>query len=99
MSNDLGIKGTEDWIEVVNLDFGEMYEWDIFAAYYSPSQRKWFWDCDGGCSCNYWEPELSRFVPTDRDGVLRAIRENVFPSDKEQAVNAVTAVRTFKEIK
>lgn len=97
MSNTLGIEGTEDWIEVVHVDFGEPYEWDIFAAYYSPSQRMWFWDSAGGCSCNYWEPTFSDFRPTDRDGVLRAIRDNI--TEVGTAIDATSAVRIFREPK
>lgn len=41
-----------DWVGVAHMDLGSGYEWNEFAVWYSPSERRYFWLSGSGCSCN-----------------------------------------------
>lgn len=42
----------KDFVKVIEYYDG-LYDWEAFAAYYSPSERQYFWCEDYGCSCNF----------------------------------------------
>lgn len=66
----------DDWIEVVYQDDGGGYDWSIFWMYYSPSARRYFWDSQGGCSCNWWEdPGQAGWEDGDRRAAMTAARD------------------------
>lgn len=48
---EVAIPGLED-LEPVFLEDEGGYEWTAMGAWYSPSQRRFFWVQDSGCSCN-----------------------------------------------
>ena len=69
------IKGTEDWVEVINDDGDSSYEWAQMKAYYSPSVRRYFWHSDSGCSCTSWSDDItgvSSFQDGSKADLLRA---------------------------
>lgn len=41
-----------DWVPVVDVDLGGGYEWDEFHAWYSVSERVYYWGSGSGCSCD-----------------------------------------------
>ena len=52
----------------------ESWEWDETNIYYHPGKRRWFYDVQGGCSCNMYEFEedgLTEFPISDLNKVIR----------------------------
>lgn len=97
------IEGAEDWHEVISVYDNIGYEWDDLLAWYSPSQRRYFWISAGGCSCNdisdYMET-LSDFEDGSRDDLARAVRafcESAYNISSGEKANAVAEVRRYKE--
>jgi hypothetical protein len=101
------IAGTEDWIDVAQLDDGcGDYDWTEFKAFYSPSARRYFWHGDGGCSCNGWADDLhtpADFQDGDKAALLRAWE--AFAKDNEYSITTaiytggVITINNFKEPK
>lgn len=69
------IPGTEDWEPVGDADSIGGYEWDVFAVFWSPSARRYFWGAEGGCSCNSFAQgwDASDYQSGARADVLRSL--------------------------
>lgn len=73
------IPGIEDWIEIAHETRGG-WEWEEIRVYYSPASRRYFWDMQAGCSCNWWEAtSLGQFQDGSRESCLRALGRMGFP--------------------
>lgn len=98
------IPGTEDWVEVFDIDTGG-YEWTAFKGFYSPSARRYFWKGDSGCSCNSWDEDLNNaqdFENGDRAALRNALRdyaagEYVDDDFKARTPDALLKIADFKE--
>lgn len=66
------IEGVEDFIDVVDVDFGGGYDWDEFHAWYSPSKRRYFWAEGSGCSCSYFGEDLYKLDDFSSGSTLTA---------------------------
>lgn len=97
------IEGTEDWHEVTSIYDSIDYEWNDLLAWYSPSQRRYFWISAGGCSCNDISDSmqaLSDFENGSRDDLARAVRsfcEGSYDITANEKADAVAEVRRYKE--
>lgn len=60
-----------DWVPVVSVDLGGGYDWNELHAWYSPSQRVYYWGSGSGCSCNSWREYFSS-VADFENGQTRA---------------------------
>lgn len=98
------IEGTDDFVEVVDVNFGGGYEWDEFHGWYSPSKRRYFWTSGSGCSCNslgddiYKISDLSDGAKADLERALRAYLEYSYPypAHPSDALRAVAQVKQFR---
>lgn len=94
-----GVKGTEGWVAVATASESESYDWRAISFYYSPSDRRYFWYSDGGCSCN-WHMDsgvlLADFEDGDKQAALRAATR--WPSYGEDE-GLEQEIRDFKEPK
>lgn len=62
----------------------EQWMWDDFCIFYHPEKKRWFWDSQGGCSCNYYEFVEAGLVEFPITDLNKVIRENVeFPHYKD----------------
>jgi len=101
----LKIDGLDDFAEVVNEDIGAGYEWDTFAAWYSPSRRQYFWTSQAGCSCNYFGQDtftLADLHNGDRHALARAAQEwggEAYGLETKRAALVVGSIREFVEPK
>lgn len=91
-----------DWVHVASIDEGGGYDWTEFHAFWSPTDRRYFWAGDAGCSCNAWGDGIhgaGDFENGDRSALTRAIRAfvNDYSVSATAALDAMVAVRTFKE--
>lgn len=93
-----------DWQVVVDLDHGGGYEWTIFRAFWSPTERRYFWSGGSGCSCNYWDQDLRTpgdFASGDRAALQRAFRsfagEHEYSVAGSYAIDTTATISTFKE--
>ncbi|QPL14175.1 hypothetical protein SEA_MORRILL_21 [Microbacterium phage Morrill] len=90
-----------DWVEVIDVDLGGGYDWDEFHAWYSPSQRVFYYASDSGCSCNsfgmFFNTVSDFQVTTDRPTLMKAITEwfdqtyNKRPSELVEALHKINA--------
>lgn len=97
------IEGTEDWYEVTGVYDLIEYEWNELLAWYSPSERRYFWIHEGGCSCDsidmYMESK-SDFESGSRADLVRAVRnfcDNAYDLPANEKADAVASVMRFKE--
>lgn len=93
-----------DWEVVVNVSSGGGYDWTIFRAFWSPTERRYFWRGGSGCSCNSWGQGLrtpGSFGDGNRDALGRALRAFVEDYDYSVSTSAALAatqtISTFKE--
>lgn len=93
--------GTEDWVTVAELGNGG-FEWEEFKVFYSPSERRYFWRGDSGCSCNDWKEGVSSkddFQNGDREAVLRSweefTKEYSYVFDVNDYLKGVSEIRKF----
>jgi len=99
------VAGTEDFQEVVSIDFGGGYDWDSLEAWYSPSKRKFFWLDGSGCSCDSLGMDVSKledFTVGNREELANAVRakyDNTYSSGTGRASDLLAdlaAVKTFR---
>ena len=95
------LPGTEDWAVVAHLFYGD-YEWCEFNAFYSPSEHRYFWNGDYGCSCNSWIEGVSSsesFANGSRDDLLRAWRafaeDNTYKISPSSYQRGAETIRRF----
>lgn len=95
------IPGTEDWVTVAELGDGG-YEWTEFKAFYSPSQRIYFWHGGSGCSCNSWSDDVANsmdFSNGDKIALLRAwgefCKQHTYDFSVEQFLDGASKIRSF----
>ena len=99
------IEGTEDFVDVVDVDFGGGYEWDEFHAWYSPSKRRYFWAEGSGCSCNYFGEDLYKLddfssgSKSDLESGLRSYLDEAYSARPADVLDAVAKVKTFRASK
>lgn len=102
------IAGTEDFQEVVSIDFGGGYDWDSLEAWYSPSKRKFFWIEGSGCSCNSLGDDvraLADFSVGNRDELANAVRakyDGTYSGNTGRATDLLAdlaSVKTFRASK
>lgn len=98
------IEGTEDWHIVLTEGVFD-WEWAEFRAWYSPSERRYFWGWSSGCSCNSYDESFSskaEFEDGDRDDMVRALRgfmNGVCDGSPDDTARAVSKARRYKEPK
>lgn len=97
----LPLQGTADWVSVVEMGSGG-YEWNEFKAFYSPSQRMYFWKGDSGCSCNSWDDDVysqSDLENGDKDSLLRAweryAKDNSYEYSIQDYQDGVSKIKAF----
>lgn len=92
--------GTKDFQPVIVCRGGEMYEWDDFYAWYSPTARTYYWEYQAGCSCNEFELyDIGSMSAGSRDDLARAFREWAATAVQPQITGPEGAakIRMFKE--
>lgn len=95
------IKGTEDWVKVFRVDFGESYEWDEIHVFYSPSARRYFIASGSGCSCNSITDEYYNagdFQDGNKQWAIDTVRDyvnNSYRGSPLQAQAAAAEIRKF----
>ena len=99
------IDGTEDFQEVVGIEFGGGYEWDSLEAWYSPSKRRFFWVEGSGCSCNSLGDDLYRIDDLEsgnREELTNAVRSkyaNGYNVSTDELLSDLAMVKTFRAAK
>lgn len=92
-----------DWQFVTSLDGGGGYDWITLHAFYSPSERRFYWASGAGCSCNHWGEDLrspADFESGNKAALCRALR--AFGDDNDctfrpsEVIDAIADVRRFK---
>lgn len=97
-----GIEGTEDWIEVTMVDYGQPYEWDEAYVFYNPADKKFYWAYGSGCSCDWissYYSSIGDFEVGDRKAAIAFIQEYVTGSYRGQETdrqNEADKIRFFK---
>lgn len=73
-------EGCADFVEVIEAnDPDACYSYDDLIAFYSPSQRRYFWAQAHGCSCSdFWSDvtTLSDFSDGSRAQLMAAVSEH-----------------------
>lgn len=99
------IPGCEDFVGVVTYDKAGSYEWDEFALYYSPKNKRYYWYASSGCSCEtIWEgvDSVSEFQDGDRKAAIAFVSRWAKVNDdihreltQETRARLLNSVRTF----
>lgn len=90
-----------DWVPVVSVDLGGGYDWDEFHAWYSPTERRYFWGSGSGCSCNSFDDDfynLSDFEDGDRPALMAAIGryfDEQYLNHPQERVRALAEANAF----
>lgn len=90
------VEGAEDFKNVIDYSGVDAIDtWDKTVAWYSPSQRKYFWSSQSGCSCDYFAVSSVRDLQNgSKQDLLREIKERSIGEDK--GVNT-QKIMDFKE--
>ena len=89
----------QGYVEVAYADNNqEQWEWDEFHIYYHPEKRRWFYDTQGGCSCDWYEFFEDGLVEFPISNLFKIIHTHVrFPEFQDSVRRDVK--KFFKEHK
>lgn len=97
-----GVAGTEEWLEVSSVDYGESYEWDEAHVFYNPADKMFYWASGSGCSCNWINDDyhsISDFGVGNRKQAIQFMQDYVSDSYRGQEIDRqreADRIRNFK---
>lgn len=86
------------WVHVLTVDGSGTVEWATLHAFYSPTDRRYFWYGNSGCSCDWWGEELGSeadFENGEKADLERAI-QRFADTEYGDMLDALADLRRFK---
>lgn len=93
---------TDRLIEVAFTDLGQMYGWDVWAAYFDPATGLYYTATGFGCSCSWFDVEhdLDEVPVRTRDELVSSLTRWAGDEAHEPDVReAVATIRAWKKPK